>query len=269
VEVTLRAPRPDKVAVVDEVQARLESSAGALLTEYRGLAVKDIETLRRALRTAGGEYKVYKNTLVRRAAKDTGLDVIEPMLEGPTAIAFVHGDVAAVAKVLRDFARTNPSLVVKGGLIGSSLLDARSASALAELPSREVLLAQIAGALAAPMQKFAGLLAAVPQKFAYGLSALIDSRGGADAVAAAAAEAAPAEQAAAPAEAAAVDAAPTDTAPADTAPTDTAPTDTAPTEESAPASTAGEAEAPEAAAEDTAVAQASADEAPAEAEPAE
>ena len=173
-----RPPRAEKVAVVEEVRDRLAGSNAALLTEYRGLSVSGMETLRRQISEAGGEYKVYKNTLVRRAAHENGLDVLEPLLEGPTAIAFVRGDVATVAKVLRDFARANPSLVVKGGLVGTSLLDARTTASLAELPSREVLLAQVAGALAAPMQRFAALLAAVPQKMAYGLSALIDARGG-------------------------------------------------------------------------------------------
>ena len=142
------------------------------------MPVKELETLRRALRTAGGDYKVYKNTLVLRAIREAGLEVLEPLLTGPTAIAFVNGDVAAVAKVLRDFARTNPNLIVKGGLVGTDLIDARSATALAELPSRDQLLAQIAGLFAAPLQQFAGLLKALPQKFAYGLSALIEQQGG-------------------------------------------------------------------------------------------
>ena len=179
VEAGTRPPRPEKVAVVDEVRERLSASNATILTEYRGLPVSNMAELRRLLAAVGGEYRVYKNTLVRRAARESGLDSIEPLLEGPTAIAFVSGDVAAVAKVLRDFARTHPSLVVKGGLVGSSLLDAKTTSALAELPSREVLLAQIAGGLAAPMQKFAALLLAVPQKFAYALSALLEARGGA------------------------------------------------------------------------------------------
>ena len=177
-ETTVRAPRPEKVAVVDEVRDRLSAADAAILTEYRGLAVKDMETLRRALTAVGGDYKVYKNTLVRRAAHEIGFEALESMLTGPTAIAFVDGDVAQVAKVLRDFARTNPSLVVKGGLLGENLLDASSAAALADLPSREQLLAQVAGMLAAPMQQFASLLQALPLKFAYALSALIDARGG-------------------------------------------------------------------------------------------
>ena len=100
------------------------------------------------------------------------------LLEGPTAIAFVRDDVGAVAKVLRDFSRVHPELVVKGGLLGTKLVDAQGAGALADLPTREVLLAQLAGAIAAPMRQFAGLLQALPRSLAYGLSALIDKRGG-------------------------------------------------------------------------------------------
>src|SRR5688500_9064774 len=101
------------------------------------------------------------------------------MLIGPTAIAFVEGDAVTVAKALRDFARTNPNLVVKGGVLGTSILSAKDASALAEVPPREVLLARIAGGLAAPLVQFAGLLQALPRNMAYGLKALIDAQGGA------------------------------------------------------------------------------------------
>ncbi|MDP9402412.1 MAG: 50S ribosomal protein L10 [Actinomycetota bacterium] len=174
----LENPRPEKLAVVNEVRERLSSSSAAILTEYRGLAVKDLSTLRRSLSDVGGDYKIYKNTLVRFAARDLGLDELEAMLTGPTAIAFVDGDAVAVAKALRDFSRTNPALVVKGGLLGASVLSAPDAAALADLPSREVLLARIAGGLAAPMVKFAGLLQALPRNFAYGLKALLDQKGG-------------------------------------------------------------------------------------------
>ena len=114
-------PRPEKVAVVEEVKQKLTDADGVMLTEYRGLDVGALAQLRRALRDAGGEYKIYKNTLVRRAAQDVGLDIDE-LLIGPTAIAFVGerpdgsaGDVAAVAKALKEFAKTNDSLVIKGG----------------------------------------------------------------------------------------------------------------------------------------------------------
>jgi large subunit ribosomal protein L10 len=172
-------PRPAKVAVVDEVRERLDSASAAILTEYRGLKVKDLAGLRRSLREAGGEYKIYKNTLVRLAVRELGLaEGVEMLLEGPTAITFVDGDAVDVAKALRDFARTNPNLVVKGGLLGSKVLSAKDASALADLPTRDVLLARLAGAFAAPMVQFAGLLQALPRNFAYGLKALIEQRGG-------------------------------------------------------------------------------------------
>src|SRR4051794_2687873 len=170
-------PRAEKVAVVDEVREKFSAAGAAVLTEYRGLNVAAISALRRSLREAGGEYKIYKNTLVRFAARDLGLEIDE-LLTGPTAITFVDGDAAAVAKALRDYARANPALVVKGGLLGTKALSADEVRALAELPSRDVLLSQLAGALAAPMQQFAGLLQALPRNFAYGLKALPEDRGG-------------------------------------------------------------------------------------------
>jgi large subunit ribosomal protein L10 len=178
VETEGRTPRSEKVAVVDDVRRRLGAASATILTEYRGLSVAELQVLRRALSAAGGDYKVYKNTLVRRAAHDSGLVSLDDLLDGPTALAFVSGDVTAVAKALKEFAKTHPKLVVKGALVGKGLFDAAQTSALADLPSRDVLLAQFAGALAAPLQAFAGLLAALPRKFAYGLSALIEQRGG-------------------------------------------------------------------------------------------
>jgi len=169
-------PRPEKVAVVEEVRERLSSSNGALLTEYRGLKVSDLAALRRSVGEAGGDYKIYKNTLVRRAAAELELTDLDPLLVGPTAIAFVDGDAVAVAKTLRDFAKGNPNLTIKGGLLGTKVLSAADAGALADVAPREVVLAQLAGALAAPLQKMAGLLQALPRNFAYGLSGLIDQR---------------------------------------------------------------------------------------------
>ena len=183
-----REPRPDKVAVVAEVRERFASADAALLTEYRGLSVTELATLRRTLREGGAEYKVYKNTLVRRAADEAGLADLQPLLTGPTAIAFVSGDAAVAAKTLRDFAKTAPALIIKGGLLGTRFLSPADTSALAELPSKDVLLARLAGGFAAPMQKFAGLLQALPRNFAYGLAALIE-KGGAPGAPAAAPEA--------------------------------------------------------------------------------
>jgi len=169
-------PRADKVAVVDEVRGKLAASDAAVLTEYRGLTVAELADLRRQLAAAGGDYKVYKNTLVRLAIADGPQASIHDLLTGPTAIAFVAGDVSAVAKALRDFARANPNLVVKGGIVGEGVLSASEMSQLADLPSRDTLLAQFAGALSAPLQQLAGLVQALPRNLAYGLSALLDQR---------------------------------------------------------------------------------------------
>lgn len=167
-------PRAEKVAVVDEVREHFGGADAAILTEYRGLKVKELAELRRSLRSSGGEYKIYKNTLVTLAARAEGFEGLEPLLNGPTAIAFVKGDAAAVAKTLRDYSRTNPLLVIKGGVLGEKIIDAKETNALAELPSREQMLAQLAGGLAAPLRTFAGLLQALPRDLAYGLAALRD-----------------------------------------------------------------------------------------------
>ncbi|MCC5954259.1 MAG: 50S ribosomal protein L10 [Acidimicrobiia bacterium] len=173
-------PRSEKVAVVDEVRERLRNADAVLLTEYRGIDVTGMAALRRALRDAGGDYKIYKNTLVRLAAASVGMELDE-LLVGPTAIAFVpsdgDGDPVAVAKVLKTFAKENPNLVIKGGLLGTELLGPAEMSALADIAPREELLARLAGGLAAPMQQFAGLLQALPRNFAYGLAALIEQGG--------------------------------------------------------------------------------------------
>src|SRR5580704_4829660 len=195
-------PRPQKVAVVTEVRERLDAAEAAILTEYRGLTVAELAALRTVLRAAGGDYKVYKNTLVKLAIAGGRHESLGPLLEGPTAIAFVSGEVSAAAKALRDYARTYPSLVIKGGLHGDGYLSSQDLSALADLPPRDVLLAQVAGAIAAPLRQFAGLLQALPRNLAYGLSALLDERGGAPAEAAPAPEAQVAEAQAAEAQAA-------------------------------------------------------------------
>jgi large subunit ribosomal protein L10 len=231
-------PKPEKVAVVDEVRERMEAADGALLTEYRGLTVAELAELRRELAAAGGDYKIYKNTLVRLAVADTVREGVSDLLTGPTAIAFVQGDVSSVAKALRDFARTNPNLIVKGGVVGSTIMSAADIGILAELPSRETLLAQFAGALSAPLQQFAGLVQALPRNLAYGISALLDQRES-EAAPAIADTPPPADEAAqapeAPAEAAPATAVtePPDTETADAAPADGA--EAAPDTDDAPA----------------------------------
>jgi len=173
---TTENPRAEKVAVVEEITAKLNSADAVFITEYRGMSVGQLAALRRQLKPAGGEYKVYKNTLARFAAQNAGLDSLADILVGPSGMTFASGDIAATAKALRDAAKANPLLIIKGGAMGSTVLSAKDVEVLAELPSREVLLAMFAGALQAPLVKTAGLLQALPRNFAYGLKALIDQK---------------------------------------------------------------------------------------------
>ena len=169
-------PRPEKVAIVEELKDRFKSAQAVLVTEYRGLRVTDLEEIRRKLRDTGGEYKVFKNSLVRIAADQSGLSELDQLLVGPTGLTFVSGDVAEVAKSLRDLSKAKPALVIKGGVLSGKPIGAQAALALADLPSRDALLSQIAGVMAAPMRDFAGLLKALPQNFAYALSALVEKK---------------------------------------------------------------------------------------------
>ena len=168
-------PNADKVELVAEISALFASADAVILTEYRGLAVKQLGALRSTLRPAGASFRVFKNTLVRIAAHQNGVDA-DAMLTGPTAIAFVKGDAVEVAKVLREFAKTNQNLVVKGGLLGTRVLDAKQVSALADMPPRQQVLAEIAGLFAAPLSQFANLLAAPPRDIAYAIQALVDKQ---------------------------------------------------------------------------------------------
>ncbi len=171
-----RTPRPAKVATVDEIRVKLAASSAALLTEYRGLTVKNLAELRAALRPSGAQYKVYKNTLARRAATEAGQEGLVDLLVGPTAITFVTGDPVEAARALREFAKGSPAFSVKGGLLGGRVLSARDVNALADIEPRHVLLAKIAGAMQAPMVKAAGLFQAFPRNMAYGIKALIEKR---------------------------------------------------------------------------------------------
>ena len=146
---TQNAQMAHKVEVVDEVKTRMSTATASIVSEYRGLTVAELADLRHALAAAGGDYKIFKNTLVRRAINGGDYQPLEEYLSGPSALTFVQGDISAVAKALRDFSRANPHLVIKGGLADGSLLSPTDLAALADLPPREVLLARLAGALAA------------------------------------------------------------------------------------------------------------------------
>jgi large subunit ribosomal protein L10 len=151
--------RSDKVAAVAELADRFSSSAGVVLTEYRGLSVKALMQLRRSLGD-DASYAVSKNTLTTIAAREAGLEAIEEQLVGPTAIAFISGDPVVVAKGLRDFARTNPQLVIKGGVLDGKFMTPDEVRKLADLESREVLLAKVAGAMQGVLQQAVSLVSA-------------------------------------------------------------------------------------------------------------
>jgi large subunit ribosomal protein L10 len=178
---TTTTPRPDKVAIVEEITGKLNASVAVFVSEYRGMSVGQLADLRTPLRAAGAEHKVYKNTLARLAATEAGYDSLNEHLLGPSALTFVTGDSVAAAKALIDQAKANPLLVIKGGVLGTSPMTADDVKALASLPSRDELLARLAGAFQAPLVKTAGLLQALPRNFAYGLSALIEQQSAAEA----------------------------------------------------------------------------------------
>ena len=174
---TTENPRAEKVAVVDEVSAKLTAADAAIITEYRGMSVGQLATLRRqACATAAASTRCTRTRWLASVPRRQGIDGLAELLIGPSAITFVSGDAAGVAKALKDAARTNPFLIIKGGTMGGKSMSAKDIEGLADLPSREVLLAMLAGAFQAPLVKTAGLLQALPRNFAYGLKALIDQK---------------------------------------------------------------------------------------------
>jgi large subunit ribosomal protein L10 len=150
---------PEKTAAVAEIVEAFRGSSAAVLTEYRGLTVAQITELRRAM-GRDTTYTVVKNTLTKIAAREAGVEGIDDYLTGPTAVAFITGDPVEAAKGLRDFSRTNPVLVIKGGVLDGRPLSADEIRRIADLESREVLLAKLAGAMSGSLSKAAGLFAA-------------------------------------------------------------------------------------------------------------
>jgi large subunit ribosomal protein L10 len=230
--------REDKVSAVAELTERFQTSDGAVLTEYRGLTVSQLADLRAALGDST-TYQVVKNTLTKRAASDAGLSSeFDALLSGPSAIAFVKGDVVEAAKGLRDFSRNNPLLVIKGGVLDGKAISPAEIERIADLESREVLLAKLAGDMKASMAKAAAVFNALPAQMAQlaeALRAKRETEGGADAPAAdGAVPDAPAEDAAeAPAAEAPAAEAPAAEAPAAEAPAAEAPAAEAPAAEAA------------------------------------
>ena len=184
--------RQDKVDTVAEITDRFRSSAAAVLTDYRGLSVAQLKELRRSL-GAAVTFSVVKNTLTRRAAAEAGIEGFEDLLAGPSAIAFVDGDPVEAAKGIRDFAKDNPDLVVKGGYMDGAILTPHDFAKFADLESREVLLAKLAGMMKAKQSQAASLFAAPLAQAARALGAL-QAKVEADPSASAAAAEAPAPE---------------------------------------------------------------------------
>ena len=176
-------PNPDKIERVGELKTRIEGSDALLLAEYRGLTVAEITALRRSLAEDGTRFSVIKNTLMRRAAADAKLQEIEPLLEGPTAVAFVSGDPVAAAKRVVDAAKRFPTLVLKGGYMDGRVLSADEAKALADLESREAMLSKIAGMLKTEMSRAAAMFGSAQFQFLSLLEAYREKVPGGSAVA--------------------------------------------------------------------------------------
>jgi large subunit ribosomal protein L10 len=192
--------RPDKVAAVAEVTQNLNDSAATLLTHYRGLSVPELQQLRAELRKANASYRVIKNTLSKRAMAEAGIEGLDELLEGPTALVFCQEDPVGPAKALKAFAKDHPDLQVRGGYLDGEVLDEAEAIKLADLESREELLARLAGLMNGALANTARLLQAPIEKQAQLVQALIDAGGAAGAPsdeAAPDAETAPADEPAA------------------------------------------------------------------------
>lgn len=168
-------PNPNKVGAVAEISSRFTRSSAAVLTDYRGLTVAQLKELRQSLGSTS-TYAVVKNTLTKRAVSEVGYDDLAPLLVGPTAIAFIEGEPVDAAKALRNFSRANPMLIIKGGVLDGKVLSTDEISRLADLESREVTLARLAGGLKASLNKAAGLFQAPLSQMARLAAALVEKK---------------------------------------------------------------------------------------------
>ncbi|NLM21813.1 MAG: 50S ribosomal protein L10 [Peptococcaceae bacterium] len=158
----------EKQKIVDEIKQKFQDASGVVLADYRGLTVSEVTSLRVDLRQAGVEYRVLKNTMVRRAADEIGLEGLDEFLKGPTALAF-SADPVAPAKILSEFSKKNKNLKIKAGVVEGKVIDPEGVQDLAKLPSREVLLAQVLAGMQAPLQGMFNVLQGPIRKFGYAL----------------------------------------------------------------------------------------------------
>mgnify|MGYP000943719977 FL=1 len=164
--------RPEKVAMVHEIQERLTKVQGAVVTDYRGLNAGEMTALRKELREAGIEFKVLKNTLTILAAEKAEMNDLIPLLTGPTAFAFGYDDPVAAAKIISEFAKKNKNLEIKGGILEGAVLDPAGVESLADLPSREVLLAMVMRAMQGPLSGMVNVLQGNIRNLVYALEAV-------------------------------------------------------------------------------------------------
>ncbi len=160
-------PTSEKAGTIEELRKRLGGATAAVLTEYRGLTVQQMSDLRKQLRAASAEYRVVKNRLARVAIEGSALASLRPHLTGPIGVVIARKDPAAVAKALQSFAKTNPALQVRVGVVDGQLLDPQGLKAVADLPSREALRSQLVGAIQGPLAQLVGLLQAPQRELAF------------------------------------------------------------------------------------------------------
>ena len=153
-----------KQPIIDEIKGFLDGAVAATVVDYRGLTVAEDTALRKALREAGVQYKVFKNTLIKRAAEGTDFAQLDPVLDGPTALAVSKDDATAAARIFAKFAKTSPKLEFKGAVVEGKVYDAKAVQALAEIPSREELLGRLLGSIKSPVTNFARVLNQIAQK---------------------------------------------------------------------------------------------------------
>ena len=165
-----------KKATVAQIKEKLTTAQSVVLVDYRGLNVAEVTELRKQFRAAGVEYAVLKNSLVGIAAKEVGIEGLDSILEGPTAVAFSMDDPASAAKIISEFAKKTKKTEVKAGLLGTEVLDVKGVQALADLPPKEVLIARIMGSLNAPITNFVGVLSATLRSLVYAIDAVRKSK---------------------------------------------------------------------------------------------
>jgi large subunit ribosomal protein L10 len=171
-------PTAQKAKTIDKLSDQLSRAQLTIVTDYRGLTVGDLQTLRGNLRPFGAEFHIAKNTLARIAATNAGIEGLDPVLEGPTAIVLAYDDIVGPSKAISDFARTSRILSVKGGVMNQKFIAATDIEAVASLPSREVLLAKLLGMLQSPMARTVGVLSGPSRSLAFVLQARVNQLGG-------------------------------------------------------------------------------------------